>query len=60
MPPAASEDADWQAHQAYAIRFYADRKAVQLYQDHLGFLLERVNSINGRRYAEDPALMAWQ
>jgi mannan endo-1,4-beta-mannosidase len=30
-----------------------------LYQDHVKFIVNRVNSVNGRVYKNDPTILAW-
>ena len=60
MPPGAAKDTDWQAHQEFACTFYSDATATRFFEQHLAFLLGRTNSVNGRRYVDDPALMAWE
>jgi mannan endo-1,4-beta-mannosidase len=47
-------------HMNFAARFYELPEAQRLYRQHVAKLLERRNSINGRRYVDDPAIMAWQ
>ncbi|KAJ1663401.1 hypothetical protein IW140_001863 [Coemansia sp. RSA 1813] len=55
---------DYDTFLAYANRFYADEsiyKAVQAwYRDHVRAVVERVNSVTGVRYKDDPAIMAWE
>ncbi len=41
-------------------RFYTCDRANLIYRDYIRMLVNRVNSINGRWYKEDPAIMAWQ
>ena len=50
----------WPAFADMASGFYADAQAMQGYFDYLGTLIGRTNTINGRRYAADPTIMAWQ
>ncbi len=45
---------------AYAAGFYSNKKALSLYDRYLEHVIRRVNTINRRRYAEDPTIMAWQ
>jgi len=59
MGPDAT-DADWQAHQDFASRFYGTAKAVEIWFGYIRQLLGRRNSVNGRLYREDPAIMAWE
>ena len=44
----------------YSARFYSTPKAVRYYLDYVHKIVTRKNSVNGRMYAEDPAIMAWQ
>ncbi|KAK9811999.1 hypothetical protein WJX73_007485 [Symbiochloris irregularis] len=39
--------------------FYIDWTIRNLYKDHLTVYTSRINSINGKRYSEDPAVYAW-
>ncbi len=40
--------------------FFTDARAKSLYKDHVATVLQRVNTINGRRYSEDPTIFgAW-
>jgi mannan endo-1,4-beta-mannosidase len=39
--------------------FYTDAGAAQVYKDHVKFIVNRKNSINGRIYKEDPTILAW-
>ncbi|MBN2170982.1 MAG: cellulase family glycosylhydrolase [Candidatus Krumholzibacteriota bacterium] len=40
--------------------FYTDGACRQWYQDHVEAVLDRVNTFNGRRYADDPTILAWE
>jgi len=48
------------AHMTYAARFYGLPHAQELFRSHVARVLHRRNTINGRRYDEDPTIMAWQ
>ena len=39
--------------------FYTNAQCKEWYKDHVKFLLERENSINGRIYKEDPAILSY-
>jgi hypothetical protein len=41
-------------------RFFSDEKVRAFYRAHLARLLDRVNSVNGVRYADDPTIFAWE
>jgi len=40
--------------------FYGNTKAQALYRDYIRTVVTRVNSVTGKRYADDPTIMAWQ
>lgn len=50
----------WPAYPDATSLFYANRHAVALYHAHVRTIVTRTNSVTGRRYAEDPAIMSWQ
>jgi mannan endo-1,4-beta-mannosidase len=50
----------WPAFPDATAAFYANEPAVALYRDHVRAIVTRTNSITGRRYADDPAIMSWQ
>jgi mannan endo-1,4-beta-mannosidase len=39
--------------------FFSNSNVKALYKQHITFIANRVNSINGRKYADDPTIMAW-
>lgn len=39
--------------------FFTDPGTKQLYKDHVKFILNRKNSVNGRIYKEDPTVLSW-
>lgn len=41
------------------VDFFTNAAVKQLYKDNVKALTGRVNSINGRKYAEDPTIFAW-
>jgi mannan endo-1,4-beta-mannosidase len=49
-----------QAHQAFAIRFYALPAARALYYRFVRAVASRTNSFSGVRYANDPTIFAWE
>lgn len=50
----------WPAFPDAVSQFYSSGEAVGLYHDYVRALVTRRNSVTGRLYAEDPAIMAWQ
>ena len=55
-----AQDADWQAHQNFASRFYGSAAAVQAWRSYVEHLLGRTNTASGVPYAADETIMAWQ
>lgn len=39
--------------------FYSDKDCKRMYKDHVKFMLNRKNSINGRVYKDDPAILSY-
>jgi mannan endo-1,4-beta-mannosidase len=50
----------WPAYPDATSAFYANTEAVALYHAHVRTIVTRTNSLSGRRYADDPAIMSWQ
>ena len=44
----------------FAARFYALPRAQELFRQHVAHVLQRRNTVNGRLYSDDPAIMSWQ
>lgn len=51
---------DWQKFQDFTAQFYANEKAVEFYNRHLEFIVNRENTISGIAYKNDPTIMAWE
>jgi len=51
---------DWHAFMQFSARFYRTPAAVELYRDYVRQILHRKNTVNGRIYREDPAIMTWE
>src|SRR3954470_7364024 len=50
----------WPEFPDFVSRFYRSPAAVAMYHDYVRAVVGRTNSITGRLYADDPAIMAWQ
>lgn len=50
----------WPAFPDFVADFYRSPAAIRLYHDYVRAVVGRTNSVTGRRYADDPAIMAWQ
>jgi mannan endo-1,4-beta-mannosidase len=51
---------DWHAFMQFSARFYQTPGAVALYRDFAKRLIHRRNTVNGRIYRDDPAIMTWE
>jgi len=58
--PSPFGDHSWIDFIAFSSRFYSDPKAVDLAQNTVQQIVNRTNSITGKPYREDPAIMAWE
>lgn len=50
----------WPAFPEFVSEFYSSGEAVAHYHAHIRRIVTRVNSVTGKPYAEDPAVMGWQ
>ncbi|MGR6330364.1 glycoside hydrolase 5 family protein [Sphingomonas sp. XXL09] len=50
----------WPEFADRASAFYADARAVALYNDYVAAVVGRTNSVTGVAYRDDPTIMAWQ
>src|SRR4029077_12847195 len=51
---------DWNAFMDTSASCYREPKAQQAFLQVVDKLIRRKNSVNGRAYADDPTIMAWQ
>jgi mannan endo-1,4-beta-mannosidase len=51
---------DWHAFMEFSARLYKTPAANQLYLDYVSKITRRKNSVNGRIYRDDPAIMTWE
>lgn len=50
----------WPAFADRNAGFYRNADAIAMYHDHVRYLVSRTNSVTGKLYCDDPAIMAWQ
>lgn len=50
----------WDRYMDYAGSFGANERAQTMFRENIRRLVRRVNTVNGRRYADDPTIMSWQ
>jgi len=44
----------------FACEIYTNEKAEAWYKDHIKTVMDRTNTVNGRKYTEDATIMTWQ
>jgi mannan endo-1,4-beta-mannosidase len=50
----------WPEFADFSAQFYASPKAVALYEAYVTRIVGRTNTVTGKPYKDDPAIMAWQ
>ena len=50
----------WGTFMEYVAQYADNEEAHKLFADHVRFILTRTNAYTGRKYVDDPAIMAWQ
>jgi hypothetical protein len=58
--PDPDASGDWGGFMRFSARFYSIPRAVALYRQYVGALVLRTNTFTKKRYADDPAVMAWE
>eukprot|EP01022_Parablepharisma_sp_SALTPOND_P011922 TRINITY_DN1519_c0_g1_i1.p1 TRINITY_DN1519_c0_g1~~TRINITY_DN1519_c0_g1_i1.p1 ORF type:complete len:532 (-),score=57.31 TRINITY_DN1519_c0_g1_i1:962-2557(-) len=58
--PYPNETVPYEVLVNYTKQFYTCDRAIEHYNKFFSFLANRVNSINGVKYKDDPTIMAWQ
>jgi mannan endo-1,4-beta-mannosidase len=51
---------DWGGFMRFSARFYSIPAANHLYREYVTRLIHRRNTVNGRIYRDDPAIMTWE
>ncbi|PKQ64868.1 hypothetical protein BZG02_03170 [Labilibaculum filiforme] len=59
FPPPA-KDGDWRKYQEYSAQFYTNTQALQYFNELIGLIVNRKNTVNHIAYKNDPTIMAWQ
>jgi mannan endo-1,4-beta-mannosidase len=50
----------WNTYQEFAASFYSSDKAVELFNNHIRYIISRKNSVTGQLYKDDPTIMSWE
>ncbi len=51
---------NWHGFMTYSAGFYYNRRAKELYDQYLNYVINRKNTINNKLYYNDPVIMAWE
>jgi mannan endo-1,4-beta-mannosidase len=51
---------DWHAFMQFSAKFYQNPAANEWYREYISRLVNRRNTVNGRIYRDDPAIMTWE
>ena len=57
---AALDRTPWKEYNRVLSTFYTNAAANALYRRYIAMLLERTNTVTGRKYRNEPAIMAWE
>jgi mannan endo-1,4-beta-mannosidase len=60
IPDRIANSGLYSSYVTYVDRFYGCTTCQTAYRAHITALINRVNSVNGRMYRDDPAIFAWQ
>lgn len=58
--PPPQPGGDWDRYQKFTAQFYSNKKAMELFGNHIRFIVNRKNPYSDTHYKDDPAIMAWE
>jgi mannan endo-1,4-beta-mannosidase len=58
--PPPHPEGSWSKYQRFVAKFYSNPKALELFFNHVKFIINRKNTISNIDYKNDPAIMAWE
>jgi mannan endo-1,4-beta-mannosidase len=50
----------WDTYQEFVAQFYSNRKAMDMLNEHIQYVVNRTNSYSQIAYKDDPTIMAWE
>lgn len=53
-------EAGYEAYMRFVSQYATNQRAHELFYDYVRFILSRTNRYTGKKYVDDPAIMAWQ
>lgn len=60
LPPFDADSMGWDAFMEFSASLYRNEKANTLFRSYIEQIVTRTNRYNGKDYAHDPTIMAWQ
>ena len=60
IPYPTDRGGSWKKFMNFTAKFYNNEEANKMFQNHIKTIINRINSINGTTYLNDPTIMAWQ
>ncbi len=51
---------EWEDMRDYISRFYSCTPCIEQYQEQVKRVITRINTVTGKKYNEDPAIMSWE
>ena len=60
IPYRLAPGGDYNTYIAYVDRFYACTTCQTMYRAHIQTVINRTNTVNGRKYRDDPTIFSWQ
>lgn len=51
---------DWHGFMRFSARFYSIPEAIKINRNYIKDLINRTNTVSGKKYSDDPAIMAWE
>jgi mannan endo-1,4-beta-mannosidase len=58
--PPPNPGGSWDTYQEFTAQFYSNEKAMKMLNDHIRYVVNRINSVTGEPYKDDPTIMAWE
>ncbi|MGY4385083.1 mannan endo-1,4-beta-mannosidase [Pedobacter sp. UYP24] len=58
--PPPHPNGDWGKYAEFTAKFYSNQKAVETFNKHIEFIVNRINSVSKIAYKNDPTIMAWE
>jgi mannan endo-1,4-beta-mannosidase len=58
--PTVQRKLNWDEQRDYTSRFYSCSPCIQAYLAQVKYIINRINTITGKKYKDDPVIMSWE